>query len=392
MIMEIADLLDRVNVLQPARPLVCRVLARVIFGIGSYKDERRLLVNLSNKSESVIPPECESQIWEWVRELMWNRAVSTGYWRALGCLIYTRDLADVALKYEISQTDLVYLFNQLDQTDIDEFIDQNRDWRSPSIDDKTVREILALCKSTINACVWRLRFIWQYDVSHPKEEWDSWFVSEALQTIYRYEDRHSLNHLVNTIKQALKMKCGVMQQRYATVKKGALIDTALVNKDKRRKFKGTADEKRKEAESESTRQQFVSRRAALMLDGPTGQSENPELFSRSTRSEPEIDTILFIAQVERESKQLARYLKLVVLEDDDDEFNCWIDENDAPVNSNTDLCKSAAVFCQLKQVDLDQLRAITEADYPIGQQIRERESELQMQAIDRRNQRKLAHV
>ena len=129
-----------------------------------------------------------------------------------------------------------------------------------------------------------------------------------------------------------------------------------------------------------------------MLDGPTGQSENPELFSRSTRSEPEIDTVLFIAQVERESKQLARYLKLVVLEDDDDEFNSWIEENDAPVDSDADLRKSAATFCQLGQVDLDQLRAITEVDYPIGRQVREREAELQMQAIDRRNQRRLVHV
>lgn len=383
MITNITNLLDRANILQQDRGFVCRILARVIFGIASYNDERPKMVNFKQKAKSRIAPESESQIWEWIRDISWDRRVATCYWRALGCLLHTKDISKASHENNVALADLWYLFDQLTGEDIDAFINRDRNWRAPSIDERTINEVVKLCRGTINHCVFNLRFVWQYDPAHPKEDWEHYFVSEAVQTIYRYEDRHSLGHLVNTVKTALENKCRIMQCRYSSVKQGSLINSS--------KLGGSAV------------QQFISRRADLMIDSPDGsETENPELFSRSTRTEPSIDTELFIRQVARDSEALAKYLRLVVLDDDNTDFVDWLDKNDLSIDSNGDLHKSAAMFCGLKRDDLRHLRRIAEVDYPIGQQMikkaeRHRAALVRMQRveqerIDRMNNHKHKHT
>jgi hypothetical protein len=350
MIEEIVCLLDRANVPQESRPVVCRVISRVIFGLASYRDDRKKFVDLKKRSNSKVNKESEPLIWEWVRGIMWDRKIATQYWRALGQLLHTRDVHAAAETHGLNSIDVMYLFDQLTVEDIDEFVKQNRNWRVPSIDDKTIREVLAICKPTINKCVWDLRFIWQYDSAKPKEEWNSWFASEAIKTIFMYEDRRSLNHLVHTVQLALKAKCKIMQKKYSTLKHGTLLSSDKV---------GGGDTF-----------QFVTRNVDLIIDGEAGPAENPELAGRCVTTAPSIDTDLFIEQVERESKQLARYLRLVVLEEEDTEFEVWLDHNKVPtIDDDTDFAKIVAKFCNLKRTDLRELRRIAGVDYTIGQQL-----------------------
>jgi hypothetical protein len=103
-----------------------------------------------------------------------------------------------------------------------------------------------------------------------------------------------------------------------------------------------------------------------------GEMENLELASRSIKPEPAIDTTLFIQQVERKSEVLARYLKLVAVEEEDEEFNAWLDEHELPTSSFTELRNCAAKFLGMTRNDFAALRQIADEDFTIGRQLEAR--------------------
>jgi hypothetical protein len=226
-----------------------------------------------------------------------------------------------------------------------------------------------MCKPHVNSCVYRLRFIWQNDPAKPKEDWESYFISEAIHTIFKYEDRHSLVHLVNTVKTALENKQGIMAQRFSSEKQGNLIRNETLEKGAKKTAKALKgiDTNLKQEMDTVNHRTFTNRRATLMIEGPDGESENPELTSRSTRTEPGIDTKLFIARIDREYKHLARYLKLLVLDEEDVEFFEWVENENLDIDSEMDFKKHAALFCNIGRQDFLQLRSLVEQDYPISQ-------------------------
>jgi hypothetical protein len=376
MIHNITNLFNRAGVLVESRPAVARVIARVIFGISSYSGDRKKLVNFRSRAQSVLTDNVERAIWSWTRQVAWNWEINTCYWRALGAFIETRDLTLAAHQHNIAQEDFAYLFAQLTTEDLQEFINQQRDWRSPMIDDRTISAIIKQLKPWINNCVYRLRFVWQHDPSHDEDDWRSFFTCEALQTLYKYEDRHSLTHLVNTVRLALNNKCGIMQARYASVKLGMLVSTERFEKNNSKKVKG----KKQKDNKQSTRDQsqnlsldkspYIARRVALTSPGEDGSEvENIELSARSVKLEPQLDTMLFIQQVEKQSEALARYLRLVAVEEEDAEFIDWLEQHELSTDSFNDLRMHAAKFLGLTRQDFAGLRRIADVDYAIGRQL-----------------------
>ena len=372
MIQAITNMFNSAGVLVDQRPSVCRVLARSIFGISSYAQDRKHLVNIKNRKESIISDDVESKLWSWIRNVSWDWKVNTCYWRALGCLIDTRDIVRAAHDHHITQDDLLYLFNQLTTDDINDYIELGRNWRSKPIDEKTIAEVLKKIERYIDNCVYRLRFVWEYDLGRGPDDWKAHFQAEAIQTIYKYEDRKSVNHLINTVKLALNNKLGIMQSRYASVKYGMLVSSDKLD-GKNQTKNGKIIKKLAPAEGLDS-QPFTNRRAPVTISGEDGsEMDNPELFARCVKPELEIDVRLFIDQVEKHSSSLARYLRLVAAEQEDHEFEQWLDDNNHEIDSMVDLKANAARFCGLARADLQQLRDIAVQDYPIGLQIQKRE-------------------
>lgn len=371
MIHDITNLFNRAGVLVESRPAVARVIARVVFGISSYAQDRKSLLSLRSKSQAVLSEQTERQVWSWVRQISWSWEINTCYWRALGAFIDTQDLTYAAHHHGIAQHDFAYLFSQLNNDDIRAFIDQGRNWRAPTIDNRTISDIIKQLKPSIRACVHKLRFVWQHDPSNDEADWNSYFTCEALQTLYKYEDRHTLTHLVNTVRVALTNKCGIMQSRYSTVKQGMLVS---VERFEGKKHGSTTKGSKPENQLSLDHSPYIARRTPLMVAGGDdgGEIENLELASRSVKPEPSLDTTLFIQQVERQSEVLARYLKLVAVEEDDAEFHAWLEEHELPTSSFTDLRNCAAKFLGMTRHDFAELRQIADNDYAIGQQLERR--------------------
>jgi hypothetical protein len=371
MIHDITNLFNRAGVLVESRPAVARVIARVIFGISSYAHDRKSLLNVRSRNQAPLSEHTERQVWSWMRQISWSWEINTCYWRALGAFIETQDLTQAAHQHNITQQDFAYLFSQLNDADIRAFVDQGRNWRAPTIDNRTISDIIKQLKPSIRACVHKLRFVWQHDPSSDEADWSSYFTCEALQTLYKYEDRHTLTHLVNTVRVALTNKCGIMQSRYSTVKQGMLVN---VERFETKRTGHQVKSKKTENQLSLDRSPYVARRAPIMITGGEdgGEMENLELASRSIKPEPAIDTTLFIQQVERKSEVLARYLKLVAVEEEDEEFNAWLDEHELPTSSFTELRNCAAKFLGMTRNDFAALRQIADEDFTIGRQLEAR--------------------
>ena len=151
MIHDITNLFNRAGVLVESRPAVARVIARVVFGISSYAQDRKSLLSLRSKSQAVLSEQTERQVWSWVRQISWSWEINTCYWRALGAFIDTQDLTYAAHHHGIAQHDFAYLFSQLNNADIRAFIDQGRNWREPTIDNRTISDIIKQLKPSIRA-------------------------------------------------------------------------------------------------------------------------------------------------------------------------------------------------------------------------------------------------
>lgn len=344
------------------RPLVARILVRSILRISPYAKDRKALTSCRSKNP-ILPPQVEAVIWRWVRDMRWDWKVNTCYWRATACVFETRDFSRAANTFNVPVEDIAYMIAQMSPEDIDYFVKLERSWRTSPIDNAAITAVIKMCKPYINTCVHKLSFVSKYDPGRDSSDWHAYFSAEALQVIYMYEDRKSLHHLVNTVKLALKNKLGIMQGRYSSMKHGMLVNSKSVDPLKKVKKKDGTVVSTRETNSLVT---YVNRRATLMVQSPDGgdEVENPELLSRSTKIEGDLETDIFIRHVEKQSVHLARYLKLVTKDDHDDaEFSKWLDHHNYSVDSIRDLAAKAAIFCRISKSDITKLRDIATVNH-----------------------------
>jgi hypothetical protein len=162
-----------------------------------------------------------------------------------------------------------------------------------------------------------------------------------------------MQHLINTIKLALKRKLGIMQGRYSSLKHGMLVNSAEFETKGKRRSKAS-DRKT------NTLVSYVNRRASLMVQSADGDEvENPELLAKSTKIEAEIEVGVFIDFVEAQSSNLGRYLKLTAKTNHEDpEFYNWLDANGFTIDGVKDLSVKAAQFCRIGRAEIIRLREI----------------------------------
>lgn len=238
-------------------------------------------------------------IWTWLREAQGRRSYMTLYWRAFGRFLQNRD-GHASEYLGIPVEDLWYMTDILTAKDLETFAGLDRDPATNPVADGIVTKILNDVDKQIKSCANSLRFVDAADPGCTSHDWIAQFKAAAVKVIYQYDYR-SYAFLVNTVRSTLWKLLSTLQKRYS-------CDRYAQTK---RLKDGT----------------FVHFRSSIdpVVDGDVVDVLALEGQFTVQTTDSDLDAAALLQAVERSSRKVAQYLRVVAFDDDtDDAFTSWI--------------------------------------------------------------------
>lgn len=303
----LSAVLDDAGLKGEERAICTRHLLRVLLKIVTYTEAKPDI-------KKAVGHDCERVLAQQVNNIAWNEPLQLHMWRAFHAYVHTHD-EDVIQEYGMTRPDLYYIRDHLKTADISAVKYSNLDYTKKPITEDLVRKILkkTSVRGTVKHYASKLKFVTDIEPSFEICDFEGVLEAHAIMTIYRYEACRSIEHIVNSVNQALanywRDECDTWNAMKRTGTGRIKIDTGKKKANGKKIY------------------DFDNRciRSPMFIEDENGASvENPELMSRSVEIEQDLLVRDFVNHVEQVSPRYGRYLRITVLDESDPKCEKWV--------------------------------------------------------------------
>lgn len=312
----VTQTLDEASVVGENRQKCTRLILMVLLKLSKY-------TNVKVEIRKVAGYEAERVIFKNLTTAMNTEALQLRLWRAFHGFVITQD-EDHLQDYNMTRADLEFVKANLKPRDLSLIKNSELRWEKAPITQRELRFILKKSKRTIDFYSYKLRYVLDIDYSVDKEDFRADMIAHAILTVYHYESFRSIQYLVGVANKSIanywRDQCDTWNAQKRTGEGRKVVDTGRKKADGSKIF------------------EFDNHciRAPLAVQGDDGEDmENPALSARSTEIESDIEVKDFIDYLDSCTPSFSRYLKVVVLDQDDEECSCKLRETLKPLVRRT---------------------------------------------------------